>query len=59
MPEVAELGLRSTEFDANAVDAAVIVTAHPDVDHEAVARDAPLVVDFRGVLRGVPGVVAL
>ena len=35
-------------------DAAVIVTAHPGVDWAAVAEQAPLVVDFRGVTRGVP-----
>jgi hypothetical protein len=31
-----------------------IVTAHPEVDHEHVVRDAQLVVDFRGVTRGIP-----
>jgi UDP-N-acetyl-D-glucosamine dehydrogenase len=34
-------------------DCAVIVTAHPDLDVERVVRDAPLVVDFRGVTRGI------
>jgi len=29
----------------------VIVTAHPDVDHELVAKRARLVVDLRGVTR--------
>ena len=29
----------------------MIVTAHPGVDHEAVARSAPATVDFRGVTR--------
>ena len=32
-------------------DLAVIVTAHPGVDHEAIARRAPLTVDLRGVTR--------
>jgi hypothetical protein len=32
----------------------VIVTAHPQVDHGAVVREAPLVVDLRGVTRGIP-----
>ena len=30
----------------------MIVTAHPELDVEAVVRAAPLVVDFRGVTRG-------
>jgi UDP-N-acetyl-D-glucosamine dehydrogenase len=34
-------------------DCAVIVTAHPDLDLEAVVAGAPLVVDFRGVTRGI------
>jgi UDP-N-acetyl-D-glucosamine dehydrogenase len=34
-------------------DLVVIVTAHPDVDHEKVARDAALTLDLRGVTRGV------
>jgi len=32
-------------------DAAVIVTAHPDVNHDAVVERAPLVVDLRGITR--------
>ena len=31
----------------------MIVTAHPELDVEQVVRDAPLVVDFRGVTRGI------
>jgi UDP-N-acetyl-D-glucosamine dehydrogenase len=38
-------------------DAPVIVTDHQAVDYDLVARHAPLVVDARGVLRGLPGVV--
>ena len=34
-------------------DVACIVTAHPGVDYEEVVRGAPLVVDFRGVTRGI------
>ncbi len=34
-------------------DVAVILTAHPGLDVDAVVRDAPLVVDFRGVTRGI------
>jgi UDP-N-acetyl-D-glucosamine dehydrogenase len=43
-------------------DVAVIVTAHPDVDHQAVVDRAPLVVDLRGVTRHMaprPGIVRL
>jgi UDP-N-acetyl-D-glucosamine dehydrogenase len=35
------------------VDCAVIVTAHPGLDVERVVAEAPLVVDFRGVTRGI------
>jgi UDP-N-acetyl-D-mannosaminuronate dehydrogenase len=34
-------------------DAAVIVTAHPGVDLSALVERASLVVDFRGVTRGI------
>jgi UDP-N-acetyl-D-glucosamine dehydrogenase len=42
-------------------DCAVIVTAHPGLDVEMVVRSAPLVVDFRGVTRGIeaPNLVRL
>ncbi len=42
-------------------DCAVIVTAHPGLDVEAVVAAAPLVVDFRGVTRGIeaPNLVRL
>ena len=55
VPELAEQGLRSVSLDEalDGADVAVIVTAHPDVDHAAVASRAPAVVDLRGVTRGV------
>ena len=34
-------------------DLAAIVTAHPEIDYEALVATAPLVVDFRGVTRGI------
>ena len=39
----------------------MIVTAHPNVDHEAVIDRAPLMVDLRGITRGIhaPSVVRL
>jgi UDP-N-acetyl-D-glucosamine dehydrogenase len=55
VPRLPALGLASEPLeDAIAgADAAVIVTAHPGLDVELLARTAPLVVDFRGVTRGV------
>ena len=35
------------------IDAVAIVTAHPGVDWQAVVDRAPLVIDFRGVTRGI------
>jgi UDP-N-acetyl-D-mannosaminuronate dehydrogenase len=59
VPELPEHGLRS-EWPED-VDCAVIVTAHPSLDLERVVREAPLVVDFRGVTRGIeaPNLVRL
>ena len=59
VPELPEHGLRS-EWPED-VDCAVIVTAHPGLDLERVVREAPIVVDFRGVTRGIeaPNLVRL
>jgi UDP-N-acetyl-D-glucosamine dehydrogenase len=48
-----DLGLASVELDGALQDAdlALIVTAHPTVDHELVVRRARLVLDLRGVTR--------
>jgi UDP-N-acetyl-D-glucosamine dehydrogenase len=55
VPELPGHGLASVELDRalREADLAAIVTAHPDVDYEAVVRSAPLVVDFRGVTREI------
>jgi UDP-N-acetyl-D-glucosamine dehydrogenase len=55
IPELPQFGLRSEELGTavGGADLVVIVTAHPEVDHAAVAREAPLVVDLRGVTRGI------
>ena len=55
VPELSDLGLSSEPLEAalEGADCAVIVTAHPGLDVERVVRDAPLVVDFRGVTRGI------
>jgi UDP-N-acetyl-D-glucosamine dehydrogenase len=55
VPHLAELGLDSVELQPALAecDVAAIVTAHPSVDYAEVAATAPLVVDFRGVTRGI------
>jgi UDP-N-acetyl-D-mannosaminuronate dehydrogenase len=59
VPEIRELGPR-TEWPDDA-DCTAIVTAHPDLDVERIVRESPLVVDFRGVTRGIeaPNLVRL
>jgi UDP-N-acetyl-D-glucosamine dehydrogenase len=53
--ELPEFGLASEPLDEalRTADCAVIVTAHPELDIQHVVDDAPLVVDFRGVTRGI------
>jgi len=53
--EVPELDLRSLALDEalGACDVACVVTAHDEIDYERVVAEAPLVVDFRGVTRGI------
>ncbi len=55
VPEVPELELRSVDLDAglSACDVACVVTAHPQIDYTRIVAEAPLVVDFRGVTRGI------
>jgi len=55
VPELTEMGLTSTPLEdaLEDADAVVLVTAHPDIDHLQIARDAALFVDLRGVTRGV------
>jgi len=50
-----DFGLESEPLDEalDGADCAVIVTAHPDLDVEYIVKAAPLVVDFRGVTRGI------
>jgi UDP-N-acetyl-D-glucosamine dehydrogenase len=63
VPELPEFSLASTSLERAISDSdlALIVTAHPEVDHGDLARRARLVVDLRGVTRdaGVPDVVRL
>jgi UDP-N-acetyl-D-glucosamine dehydrogenase len=55
VPDLPQFELRSESFESalDGADAAVIVTAHPGVDLTALVERAPLVVDFRGVTRGM------
>jgi len=55
VPHLAELGLDSVELaeGLSAADVVAIVTAHPGLKYEQVVAAAPLVVDFRGVTRGI------
>jgi UDP-N-acetyl-D-glucosamine dehydrogenase len=63
VPSLPEFELSSEDLSSALAeaDAAVIVTAHPGLDLEAIVRDAPVVVDFRGVTRGItaPNLVRL
>jgi UDP-N-acetyl-D-glucosamine dehydrogenase len=63
VPELPEFGLESVDLDSElaTADIACIVTAHPEVDHARVVREAQLVLDFRGVTRGMtaPNLVRL
>jgi UDP-N-acetyl-D-glucosamine dehydrogenase len=61
--ELADFGLANMPLEdaLKHADLALIVTAHPTVDHDLVARRARLVVDLRGVTRrsGAGNVVRL
>jgi UDP-N-acetyl-D-glucosamine dehydrogenase len=63
VPALPEHGLESVDLDGElaGADAVCIVTAHPEVDYERVVREAQLVLDFRGVTRGItaPNLVRL
>ena len=51
VPELPDQGLRSVDLAAGlaAADLLAIVTAHPNVDHEAAVKAVPLAIDFRGI----------
>ena len=55
VPELPALGLESVELDSElgSCDLACIVTAHPELDYAEVVARASLVVDLRGVTRGI------
>jgi UDP-N-acetyl-D-glucosamine dehydrogenase len=53
--ELPELGLSSVELEAElaGADLVAIITAHPGIDYERIVAGSALVVDFRGVTRGI------
>jgi UDP-N-acetyl-D-glucosamine dehydrogenase len=55
VPALPQFELETLGFDEalDGADAAVIVTAHPGFDFQAMVDRAPLVIDFRGVTRGI------
>jgi len=55
VPALEDEGMESVELApaVAAADAVAIITAHPGIDYERLVADAALVVDFRGVTRGV------
>jgi UDP-N-acetyl-D-glucosamine dehydrogenase len=55
VPSLRESGLESVELEAGLAEAdlVAIVTAHPGIDYADVVAKAPLVIDFRGVTRGI------
>ncbi len=55
VPELPDLGLASADLDDSlgAADLVCIVTAHPTLDYQKVVDDSALVIDFRGVTRGI------
>ncbi len=54
VPSLPEYALESAPLEQalGAADLALIVTAHPGVDHELIAQRARITVDLRGVTRG-------
>jgi UDP-N-acetyl-D-glucosamine dehydrogenase len=55
VPELPDLDLASVDLDAALAEADLvcIVTAHSAIDYQSVVDTAPLVVDPRGVTRGI------
>jgi UDP-N-acetyl-D-glucosamine dehydrogenase len=55
VPELIDLELESTALDEGVreADLVCIVTAHPEIDYERIVSESSLVLDFRGVTRGI------
>ncbi len=54
VPSLPDFGLESVPLEpaAGSADAVVLVTAHPGIDHLAIAKSANLFIDLRGITRG-------
>jgi UDP-N-acetyl-D-glucosamine dehydrogenase len=57
VPELTAHGLTNVDLSeaVTDADAVVLITAHPGIDHAALARNAALFIDLRGITRGMPG----
>jgi UDP-N-acetyl-D-glucosamine dehydrogenase len=59
----AELGMSSADLDQELAraDLACVITPHKEIDYRKVVADAALVLDFRGITRGIqaPNLVRL
>jgi UDP-N-acetyl-D-glucosamine dehydrogenase len=55
VPELSKMGLQSIDLEVGLAEADVVavVTAHKEVDYQQVVDSASLVIDFRGVTRGL------
>ncbi|HEY1854938.1 MAG TPA: nucleotide sugar dehydrogenase [Solirubrobacterales bacterium] len=55
VPELSKLGLQSVDLETGLAEADVVavVTAHKEVDYQKLVDSAALVIDFRGVTRGL------
>ena len=55
VPSLPDLGLSSVPLTVATADAdaIVLVTAHPGIDHGAIAQESALFIDLRGITRGV------
>jgi UDP-N-acetyl-D-glucosamine dehydrogenase len=54
VPSLPDLGLQNVDLEEATAeaDAVVLVTAHPGIDHQAIAQSAVLFIDLRGITRG-------
>jgi UDP-N-acetyl-D-glucosamine dehydrogenase len=55
VPSLPALGLQNVSLTqaTTDADAVVLVTAHPGIDHRAIAQDSSLFIDLRGITRGL------
>jgi UDP-N-acetyl-D-glucosamine dehydrogenase len=53
VPELPQFDLRSQPLDEllDKADLTIVVTAHPEVDHDKIATQVPLLLDLRGITR--------